>query len=82
MISNQFKRTLHAEPFVPFIVNLADGRSIPVNHRELAMIAPSGRAAVIYQPDDTMNLVDLRFVAGVEMQGTAAKRRRRGSNAS
>jgi hypothetical protein len=80
--TNQFKSTLHAEPFVPFVVHLADGRSIPVKHREFAMLAPSGRTVVIYQPDDTMNLVDLLLVTDLETQVGTAKRRRRGTNGS
>ena len=82
MTTNQFKSTLHAEPFVPFVVHLADGRSHSVNHREFAIVAPSGRTAVIYQPDDTMNLVDLLLVTDLEIAGGAAKRRRRGTNGS
>jgi hypothetical protein len=81
VISSQFKVALHAEPFVPFVVHLADGRSIPVNHRELAMVAPSGRTVAIYQSDDAVNVVDMLLIADLETQGTA-KRRRRGTNGS
>jgi hypothetical protein len=79
--TDKFKATLHTEPFVPFVVHLAEGRSIPVNHREFAILAPSGRTVVIFQPDDTMNMVDLLLVTDLETQG-GAKRRRRGSNGS
>jgi len=82
MIASRFKAKLHAEPFVPFVVHLADGRAIPVNHREFAMLAPSGRTVAIYQPDDAVNIVDLLLVTDLEIPGGVAKRRKRGTNGS
>jgi hypothetical protein len=71
-----------AQPFKPFTLHLADGRAIPVVHRDYFAAAPSGRTLAIYQPDDTFNLVDLLLVTDIEIrpQGAAGngKRRRRG----
>lgn len=66
-----------AEPFRPFIIHLADGRQIPVAHREFIAAAPSGRTMAIYQPDDTFNLIDLLLVTDVEVKPTANGSRKR-----
>jgi hypothetical protein len=57
-----------AEPFRPFIIHLADGRQIPVVHREFIAAAPSGRTLAIYQPDDTFNLIDPLLVTDIEVK--------------
>jgi hypothetical protein len=62
-------RTLyHAEPFEPFTLHLADGREIPVRHREFVALAPSGRTLTVYQPDDSFNVVDLMLVTALEVE--------------
>jgi hypothetical protein len=84
MTVDQLKVLLEARPFQPFAVRLADGRRIPVNHREFMAIAPSGRTAVVYQPDDSFNIIDVLLVTDLEVvrRGRArngrAKRRKTG----
>jgi hypothetical protein len=60
------------KPFQPFVIHLADGRSIPVLHREFMMAAPSGRTIVVQQPDDTLNIIDLLLVTDLELKPAAA----------
>ena len=57
-----------AQPFRPFVIHLADGREVPVLHREFIMAAPSGRTLVVMQPDDRMNIIDLLLVTDLELQ--------------
>jgi hypothetical protein len=57
-----------AKPFRPFLIHLADGRSIPVVHREFIAHAPSGRTMVVYQPDDSLNIVDLLLITDIEIK--------------
>ena len=68
-----------AEPFRPFVLHLADGRNIPVSHREFIAAAPSGRTLAVYQPDDTFNLIDLLLVTDIEIKpiGNGARKRRK-----
>lgn len=58
MIIEQLRAVYGARPFRPFVMHLADGREIPVNHRDFFMTAPSGRTIVVAQPDDTLNISD------------------------
>ncbi len=62
MTIEQFRNLYAAQPFRPFTIHLADGRQLPVYHREFVMALPSGRTVVVSQPDDTLNIVDLLLV--------------------
>jgi len=66
MTLERFRDAMRAEPFVPFRVHLADGRSISVVHPESVAWNPSGRTAVIIQPDDSWQHIDLLLVTSLE----------------
>ena len=68
MTIEPIQRLYHAEPFQPFVLHLADGRNVPVHHREFLASAPSGRTVIVYQPDDSFNIVDLLLVTDVEVR--------------
>ncbi len=79
MTIEQIRTAYDAQPFRPFVMHLADGRSIPVMHREFIMSAPSGRTINVYQSDDTLNIIDLLLVTDLEIKpgrNEAEKRRR------
>ena len=68
----------NAQPFQPFVMHLADRRKIPVQQPEFIATAPSGRTLTVYQPDDTLNIIDLLLVTDIEVKpGTNGSRRRR-----
>jgi hypothetical protein len=77
MTIEQLRTAYRAQPFRPFIIHLADGRQIPVEHREFMMTVPSGRTVVVAQPDDTVNIIDLLLVTDLEIKPTANGSRRR-----
>jgi len=52
MTINDFRAALHTTPFKPFVMRLADGRSIPVEHPDFAMVTRAGRTAHISRPGD------------------------------
>jgi len=68
MIIEKVRDFYNAQPFHPFVMHLADGRQIPVQHPEFIATAPSGRTVTVYQPDDTLNVVDLLLVTDLEMK--------------
>ena len=71
MTIEQLRNVYDAQPFQPFIIHLADGRSVPVHHREFIMSAPSGRTIIVAQPDDTFNIIDLLLVTDLELKPAA-----------
>jgi hypothetical protein len=68
MTIERVRELYDAEPFRPFVLHLADGREIPVLHREFIMTAPSGRTVFVMQPDDSLNIIDLLLVTDVEIR--------------
>jgi hypothetical protein len=77
MTIEQLRNLYNAQPFRPFVIHLADGREIPVHHREFIMAVPSGRTVVICQPDDTLNVIDLLLVTDLELKPAGNGRRKR-----
>ena len=80
MTIEQLRAAYQAQPFQPFTLHLADGREIPVVHREFMMTVPSGRTIVVAQPDDTVNIIDLLLVTDLEFKpqkNGSTKRRKR-----
>ncbi len=72
MMSEQVRTAYAAEPFQPFTMHLADGRSIRVHHREFMASAPNSRTAVVYQPDGSFNIVDLLLVTDLEFKSASS----------
>jgi hypothetical protein len=70
MTIEQLRNVLQARPFKPFLMHLADGREIRVQHPESFWSVPSGRTVFISQPDDTVNIVDLLLVTDLEIPPT------------
>ena len=70
MTIKQLRNVYNAQPFRPFVIHLADGRHVPVLHREFIMAVPSGRTLVVCQPDDTVNIIDLLLVTDLELKPT------------
>lgn len=65
---------LRAQPFQPFSFHMPDGREIHVRHRDFIMPSPSGRMVIVYQPDDSFNVIDLMLVSDLEVKGDGAPR--------
>lgn len=80
MTIDQMQAAYTAQPFRPFIIHLANGSQIPVLSPEFILSVPSGRTIVVCQPDDTLNILDLRLVTHLEIKpstNSVIKRRRR-----
>ena len=79
MTIDQLRTFYDAQPFQPFTMHLADGREILVRSREFMASAPSGRTVIVYQPDDSWNVVDLLLVTDIEARPArnGARRRKR-----
>lgn len=68
MTAEQLKILREANPFRPFTIHLADGRTLSVPHRDFVSQFPSGRTIIVYNPDDTYSIVDLYLVTELEVQ--------------
>ncbi len=71
MTIDQLRTVYRARPFQPFVLHLADGRQIPVQHPEFILTVPSGRTIFVVQPDDTTNIIDLLLVTDIKLKPVA-----------
>ena len=67
MTTEQVRKLYEARPFRRFSIHLADGRTLRVSHPEWMALSPSGRTIVVYQRDDSFEIVDLLLVTGLEV---------------
>ena len=65
-----------AEPFQSFLIHMADGRKIPVKHREFMALSPSGRTAYVYQMNDDSNVIDVALVTSLELRKSLSNGKR------
>ncbi|MCZ7646304.1 MAG: hypothetical protein M5U26_13645 [Planctomycetota bacterium] len=68
MTVERIRQLYNARPFQPFIMHLADGRGIPVEHPEWMHISPNLRTVVVEQRTGTMNVIDLLLVTDLEIR--------------
>ncbi len=72
MTYEKIRELCDAMPFQPFIIHIAGGRQIPVHHREFMALAPSRRTVIVFQPDDSHNVIDLTLVSDLEVSTNRA----------
>ena len=60
-------RSLHqAQPYRPFRIHLADGRSLDVKHPEM-LAHEGGRTVIVYVASERFEIVDLLLVSSLEI---------------
>ena len=69
MTIEQLRATREAQPFRPFTLYLAGGRSYRVPHRDYLSMSPSGRTVIIYQNDESFSILDLLLVTEIVVEG-------------
>jgi len=67
MTVEQLQAMQHAQPFRPYRIHMAEGRSLDVQHPDFVARSPTGRAAIVCKPDETFEYVDLLLVASLEV---------------
>ena len=67
MTIDEVRRLFRAEPFQPFTLHLADGRTFPVASREFMALSPVGRTVAVYQPDGMIDVIDLLLVTSLKV---------------
>ena len=61
---------IHAEPFRPFRLILANGERLQVPHPEWVWLVPAGRTLGWADQDERVKLLDAGLLLGVEMDET------------
>jgi hypothetical protein len=64
---DEVRSMLHRQPFQPFVIHMADGRRTPVKHMDFVLLAPSGREIIVYQPDNSWQVLDVPLITRLEV---------------
>lgn len=67
MTTEQFKTTLHLQPFRAFTIRMADGRTFEVTHPDFVAQSPSGRTVIVFQPDESYSVLDLLLMTELQV---------------
>ncbi len=67
MTKEQFKTALHLQPFRPFTIRMADGRTFQVSHPDFVAQSPSGRTVIVFQPDESYSVLDLLLMTELQV---------------
>jgi hypothetical protein len=67
---NQVREAIKAQPFRPFILRLADGRSYKVDHPEFAMLARTGMELVFVADDQGIHQIYVPLIVEIETPST------------
>lgn len=67
MTTEQFRATLHQQPFLPFTVRMADGRAFEIAHRDFVALSPSGRTVIVFQTDESYSVLDLLLMSELQV---------------
>ena len=68
MTLDQLRTLRDANPFRPFTIHLAGGRSLRVPHRDFVSVSPAGRTVIVYQANDAFSIIDLLLVAELSVE--------------
>lgn len=73
------REALRRQPFEPFRIGLADGRSLDVPHPE--MVAVGKRRIIVVEADDSWSVIEPLLIVSLDYNGKhrqRSKRRKRG----
>jgi hypothetical protein len=76
MTVEQIRKFHSAQPFQPFEIYIADGRSIRVTHRELLALPPRAARTFAVWVDDGFEVIDLLLVTSLRPLRSSSGRRR------
>ena len=73
----KIRETLHAKPFRPFWIHLADGGRLPVQHEDFVALDPAGREMIVYHTDSSHQIVDVLLVTRLEVKARNGARQKK-----
>ncbi|MGC8643704.1 MAG: hypothetical protein ACP5XB_27915 [Isosphaeraceae bacterium] len=67
MRAENLHEAIHAQPFRPFVLMLADGTRWQVSHPEWIMQPPGARTTVVMGEDESVRILDTALILGIEV---------------
>ncbi len=70
MSPDAVKNFMHASPWKPFTVCLADGRNIQVPHPDFISISRAGRTLIVTTEDEEFEMIDVFLILTIRTKGS------------
>ena len=67
MRTEEIRKVQRAQPFRPFILHLADGRTFEINHPEFLFLSHGERTAIVDDVDGSFEIIDPMLVTSVSV---------------
>jgi hypothetical protein len=71
------RKLYEARPFRPFIIHMADGRRVTVEHPEFLAFNPAARSVIVVEPRGSTHRIDILLVTDLEETPNGSARRKR-----
>jgi hypothetical protein len=78
MTIEKVRELIHAQPFTPFVVHLADGRKVSIDHPDFVSLSRTGRFLHFFRgPGDASTFIDVFLVTALQTNNGAQRGKRR-----
>lgn len=67
------REAMHRQPFEPFALRLADGRTVPVPHPDFIAVGGSGRRIVVIGQDDSTTHIEPLLIVSIDSPSRAGR---------
>jgi hypothetical protein len=67
-MTDEVRRLMHAEPFVPFVIKTSDGKQYRVKHPDCVAISPKGGRITVYADEETSTMLSALHMVAIEPQ--------------
>ncbi len=64
-MTDEVRKLLHAEPFVPFVIKTSDGKQYRVKHPDYVAISPKGGRITVYADEETSTTLSALHMVAV-----------------
>jgi hypothetical protein len=64
-MTDDVRKLLHAEPFVPFVIRTSDGKQYRVKHPDFVAISPKGGRITVYADEETSTMLNALHMVAV-----------------
>jgi len=63
---NAIREAVRTRPFQPFRLRLVGGRGVLIPHPEIIAVGPNGRRVVVFNPDESMSILEPLLILSLE----------------
>lgn len=70
---DEIRNAQRAQPFQPFILNLADGRRFVIPHPEFILISHNNRTVIVDDLDGNIEMIDAMLVTSLSVPATESQ---------